>query len=61
MLVKVIAVCVVYTPSVRPLLEIKKILNRNEYNSVKLCGYFIDGKVLSKLAYLCKVFSYLIR
>lgn len=46
MLVKVIAVCVVYTLSVRPLLEIKKILNRNEHNSVKFCGYFIDGKVL---------------
>lgn len=47
--------------SVRPMVWIKKILNRNEYNSVKFCGYFIDGKVLSKLAYLCKVFVYLIR
>lgn len=39
MLVKVIAVCVVYTLSwFALLLEIKKILNRNEYNFVKFSG-----------------------
>lgn len=48
MLVKVIAVCAVCILFGSPFsLEIKKILSRNEYNFVKFCRYFIDGKVFA--------------